>query len=282
MLLAIDHGHHAIAFDRHGDESAPPVVLLHGLSSARTTYARVVEHLQGAVAKGWVQVVNVDLRGHGESSHAPTIDAYDAASYADDVIALLEHIDAGAALLVGHSLGGVVATIIAQCRPDLVGGLLLEDPPMFEGDDERRASSPVASFFPLFVAAVRERQRRHAEVGEFADLLRATTPPDGLDARALGISRWDPATMEAAISGVVWRGFDPTASLACPVTVLRADPAAGAVFVAADDARFRAGNPHAEIVLIDGATHTIRDAATLPAYLRYLDDAILAFARSPR
>jgi pimeloyl-ACP methyl ester carboxylesterase len=283
MLLAIDHGHHAIAFDRHGDGPAPPVVLLHGLSSARTTYVGVVEHLlHGPVASGRVQVVNVDLRGHGESSHAPTLDAYDASSYADDVIAVLEHVDAGAALLVGHSLGGVVATVVAQRRPDLAGRLLLEDPPMFEGDDERRAASPVASFFPLFVAAIRELQRRHAEVAEFADLLRATTPPEALDARVLGISRWDPATMEAAIAGVVWRAFDPAAPLACPVTVLCADPAAGAVFVAADAVRFRSGNPQAEIVVIEGATHSIHDPSTLPVYLQHLDREILAFARSPR
>lgn len=283
MLLAIDHGHHAVAFDRHGDEGAPPVVLLHGLSSARTTYVAVVEHLiAGPVAGGRVQVVNVDLRGHGESSHAPTIDGYVAAGYADDVIAVLEHVDAGAALLVGHSLGGVVATAVAQRRPDLVRRLLLEDPPLFEGDDERRAGSPVASFFPMFVAAVRELQHRHADLTEFADLVRATTAPGALDARATGISRWDPATMEAAIAGVVWRGFVPTAPLACPVTVLRADPAAGAVFVAEDVGEFRSGNPQAEIVMIEGATHRIHDPATLPAYLQHLDRAVLAFAREPR
>jgi pimeloyl-ACP methyl ester carboxylesterase len=283
MLLALDHGHHAVAFDRHGDPTAPPVVLLHGLSSARTTYVAVVEHLVGGpVANGWVQVVNVDLRGHGESSHAPTIDAYDVGGYADDVTAVIEHVDAGAALLVGHSLGGVVATAVARRRPDLVRRLLLEDPPLFEGDDERRATSPVASLFPMFVAAVREYQQRQAEVAEYIDLLRPTTPSDSLEARAIGISRWDPTTMEAAVAGVVWRGFDPTAPLACPVTVLRADPACDAVFGEDDAVRFRAGNPQAEILLIEGAAHRIHDTATLPAYLQHLDHAVHAFARAPR
>jgi pimeloyl-ACP methyl ester carboxylesterase len=195
---------------------------------------------------------------------------------------VLEHVDAGAALIVGHSLGGVVATAVAQRRPDLVRRLLLEDPPLFEGDDARRATSPVASFFPRFVAAVRELQRRHADIADYADLMRVTTAPDALDARALAISRWDPATMEAAVAGVVWRGFDPTAPLACPVTVLRADPAAGAVFATDDAGRFRDGNPQAEIVMIEGASHTIHDAATLPAYLQHLDRAIRAFAGAPR
>ena len=282
MLLAIDHGHHAIAFDRHGDEHAPAVVLLHGLSSSRPTYDGVVEHLRAnAVAHGWVQVVNADLRGHGESSHAAP-GAYDAASYADDVIALLEHVDAGPVLLVGHSLGGVVATSVAQRRPDLVCRLLLEDPPLFEGDDERRAASPVASIFPLFVRAVRELRRRDADLGAYEALLRPATPPDVLPARALGISRWDPATMEAAIDGHVWRGFDPTVALACPVTVLRADPACGAVFAPHDEAPFRAGNPQAEVILIEGAAHSIHDTATLASYLHHLDLAVTAFTATRR
>lgn len=282
MLLAIDHGHHAIAFDRHGDEGAPPVVLLHGLSGARTTYAAVVGHLAGhAVHHGWVQVVNADLRGHGESSHAD-LDWYDAMGYAADVIALIEHLDAGPVLLVGHSLGGVVGTAVAQQRPDLVARLLLEDPPLFEGDDERRAASPVASFFPLFVAAVRDLQARHAPAEEFEALVRSTTSPEAVAARATGLSRWDPATMEAAVQGVTWRGFDPTLPLACPVTVLRADPALGAVFTEGDTAPFRAGNPQAEVVLIEGATHSIHDAATLASYLHHLDVAVTAFTARRR
>jgi pimeloyl-ACP methyl ester carboxylesterase len=282
MLLAIDHGHHAIAFDRYGDHSAPAVVLLHGLSGSRTTYAAVVDHLIAhAVDHGWVQVVNADLRGHGESSHTP-IAEYDAASYAADVVALIEHVDAGPVLLVGHSLGGVVATAVAQARPDLVSRLLLEDPPLFEGDDARRAASPVASFFPMFVAAVRELQQRDAELDEYEELLRPAAAPEQLAARALGISRWDPATMEAAIAGIVWQTFEPAAPLACPVTVLRADPALGAVFGPDDAAPFRAGNPQAEIVLIEGAAHSIHDPATLPSYLHHLDVAVTAFTASRR
>lgn len=276
MLLALDHGHHAIAFDRHGDPAAPPVVLLHGLSASRGTYGAVVDHLlDDTVAAGRVQVVNADLRGHGESGHVG-LDGYTAAAFAEDVAALIEHVDAGRALVVGHSLGGVVGTALAQSRPDLVARLLLEDPPLFEGDDARRAASPVASFFPLFVAAVRALQERHAPIEEYEDLVRATTSPEHVAERALGISRWDPATMEAAIDGVVWRGFDPTATLACPVTVLRADPALGAVFAPDDAASFCAGNPQCEVVLIEGSTHRIHDTPTLASYLHHLDVAVRA------
>lgn len=277
MLLAIDHGH-AIAFDRYGDERAPLLVLLHGLSGARSTYAAVVQHLvDGAVARGRLQVVNVDLRGHGESSHVEP-ERYDAASYASDIAAVIEHVDAGPALVVGHSLGGVVAAALAHARPTLVARLLLEDPPLFEGDDARRAASPVASFFPMFVAAVRGLQARGADQAEFEELVRPTaSDPDAVEARALGLTGWDPATMEAAVDGTVWRTFDPAASLACPVTVLRADPQLGAVFSAADEATWRAANPQSEVVMIEGATHSIHDTATRASYLHHLDIAVRGF-----
>lgn len=283
MLLALDHGHHSIAFDRHGDDTAPPVVLLHGLSSARSTYDAVLRHLlDTVVARGAAQVVNADLRGHGESGHVPH-DQYDAASYAADIAALVEHVDAGPALVIGHSLGGVVACALAANRPTLVARLLLEDPPLFEGDDARRSASPVAAFFPMFVAAIRDLQARAADPAEYEDLLRPTSSDEGaLAGRARAMTTWDPATMEAAIDGTVWRGFDPTAPLACPVTLLRADPACGAVFLPEDVAPWCDGNPQSEVVLIEGATHSIHDLLTLPAYLQHLDVAVRAFVEAPR
>jgi len=280
MLLAMDHGH-AVAFDRHGRDGAPAVVLLHGLSSSRATYDRVVRSLDEHVASGSIQVVNADLRGHGDSSHAPP-DRYDAASYAGDVAALIEHVDAGAVLVVGHSLGGVVACALAASHPRLVARLLLEDPPLFEGNDARRASSPVAAFFPVFVDSVRALQARHADLDEYEQLLRGTMAPDQVRSRAEALSRWDPATMEAAISGAMWRTFDPTAPLACPVTVLRADPAVGAVCSEADEAAFRVGNPQVGFVCVEGSSHRIHDEPTSSAYLYHLEAAVRPFASRPR
>jgi pimeloyl-ACP methyl ester carboxylesterase len=283
VLLAIDHGHHAIAFDRYGDEASPVMVLLHGLSGARTTYSAVVRHLlDGPVGAGRLQLVNADLRGHGESSHVERA-GYHAAAYADDVAALIEHVDAGPALVVGHSLGGVVACSLAARRPALVARLLLEDPPIFEGDDARRAASPVAAFFPMFVAAVRDLQQRGAPLEAYEELIApAATDPSGVPARARSLMGWDPATMEAAVDGTVWSTFDPMAPLACPVTLLRADPALGAVFVAGDEPLWCDANPQTHVVMIEGAAHGIHDTATLPSYLQHLDAAVTAFVKTPR
>ncbi len=261
-----------LAIDQYGYPAAPAVILLHGLSSNRITYDQVVHHLGVRyVDDAHLQVITVDLRGHGESSRA-TREAYDAASYAADVAALIEEVaPPGGAIIVGHSLGGVVGAHLAATRPELVQGLFLEDPPIYEDDAARRAVSPAASFFPKLIAAVRDLQGRDAPVEEYRPLAEAMVPPDEVEARCACLHQWDPATMEAAVEGIVWRGFDPDAALACPVTVVRADPAVGAVFEPGDADRFLRANPDAEVIMVPGSSHSVHASATLDAYLRELD-----------
>jgi hypothetical protein len=60
---------------------------------------------------------------------------------------------------------------------------------------------------------------------------------------------------------VFWNGFDPLAPLACPITLLRR-PQVGAVFQPGDAESPGAANPHADIIEVPGAGHTIHSAAT--------------------
>jgi pimeloyl-ACP methyl ester carboxylesterase len=259
-----------LAFDRNGPTDTTPVVLLHGLSSSRLAYATVVEHLsQASGGRPAVSTIAVDMRGHGQSART-SVSGYDAASYADDIIQLLNAMGCGPALIVGHSLGGVIAAEVARLMPSAVHGIFLEDPPLFEGDDARRAASPVASFFPIFVAEVRALQAAGAPPSAYAKFA-VDMPPADVEERCLTLSRWDPTTMEAAINGRVWQDFKPTAHLGVPTTLLRADPNVGAVFSAADEVPFLAANPHARVMMVEGAGHSIRSGATQAAYLAELD-----------
>lgn len=259
-----------IAFDRYGSRTAPALVLLHGLSGDRGNYAEVIDALGERIRSGALQVVAVDLRGHGESAWADP-QRYDAASYAQDIVALVDELGLGPVQLAGHSLGGVVAATVATARPDLVAALFLEDPPFFEGDEVRRSSSGVAAFFPMFVGAIRALQARDAPALEYEPVIAPMTLPDRLVRRASVMRHWDPATMDAAVSGLIWRFFDPLAVLPCRTTILRADPAAGAVFLPEDEVAFLQANPTAAVHLVPGATHTIAGGPTLGAYLGHLD-----------
>src|SRR2546422_6714962 len=101
-----------LAYDDSGGGPAP-IVLLHGLSSARSTWDALVQALAPHH-----RVVRVDHRGHGQSSHAPG--TYVLEHYSADAIALCESVVREPAVLVGHSLGGVVAAEVARVRPDIV------------------------------------------------------------------------------------------------------------------------------------------------------------------
>jgi pimeloyl-ACP methyl ester carboxylesterase len=258
-----------LALDCHGPRSGRCVVLLHGLSGSRLTYHAVIDHLVRTHGEG-IRIVAIDMRGHGESDRA-TLYTYDAASYATDIADAITQLTDRPALVVGHSLGGVVAASLALSHPDAVAGLFLEDPPLFEGDDARRNASPVAAFFPKLVAAVRDLQSHNAPPDAYLPLVRDTTPADEHTERCLTLSRWDPTAMEAAVNGIVWRNFDPLTPLPCPVTIVRADPACGAVFTPDDATTFRRHNPAAHVVEIRHAGHSIHATATLPAYLGELD-----------
>lgn len=68
-------------------------------------------------------VVSVDLRGHGQSPDAARPGRM--ADYVADVVALLEDLQSGPAILLGLSFGGMIAQNLAIARPDLVAGLIV-------------------------------------------------------------------------------------------------------------------------------------------------------------
>jgi len=95
------------------------VLLIHGMSSSRRTWWRVAPDLS---ALGW-DVVTVDLPGHGGRPIGST------RRLADLAADVAERHPSGATLVVGHSLGAIVALSLATRHPSYARGVLLEDPP---------------------------------------------------------------------------------------------------------------------------------------------------------
>lgn len=95
----------AVALDHELRGSGPSVVLMHGITEDRRTW----EPLVGDLATTH-QVLAVDLRGHGGS---PSTAPYDLEAMANDVNVLVERLGMAEPLVVGHSLGGMVATAYA-------------------------------------------------------------------------------------------------------------------------------------------------------------------------
>ncbi len=114
-----------IACDVIGD--GPLVVLSHGMGTWRRDY----RHLVPVLAEAGYRVVNVDMRGHGESSLGWTSVTGKAAisrtDVAGDLLGVIGHFG-GPAAIVGHSLSGGAATIAAAQAPELVSAIVEINP----------------------------------------------------------------------------------------------------------------------------------------------------------
>jgi len=126
-----------ISFREAGDPEGPAAVLLHGGASSGATWHR----LSAALAAAGHHVIAADLRGHGTSSRT---EQYPLTGFRDDILGLLEALHIESAALVGHSLGGYVAAVIAQQQPPRVTRLVLEEPglPGRDGTERHELSGP--------------------------------------------------------------------------------------------------------------------------------------------
>jgi pimeloyl-ACP methyl ester carboxylesterase len=103
-------------------DTGPPVVLLHGWTGSRRSFAPLLP-----LVSRRVRAVAVDLRGHGDADKPPT--GYELPTLAADVVAVLDELDVDRAVLVGASSGGYVAQQVAVSAPDRVAGLVLAGAP---------------------------------------------------------------------------------------------------------------------------------------------------------
>jgi pimeloyl-ACP methyl ester carboxylesterase len=133
QLVRLDDGEMYVAMD--GPPDAPVLLLIHGTAASTVSWDPVVPLLAGAFL-----VVRVDLLGCGRSSTATG--GYDVPAQARRTGAALDRLGVRRATVVGHSGGCMVATALAEQRPDLVAGVVLID--MGPTPDAKYPESPLA------------------------------------------------------------------------------------------------------------------------------------------
>lgn len=151
-----------LAHREHGPRDAPVLVLLHGMGAASdgSSWDPVLP-LLGTDHR----LIVPDLRGHGSS---PRPGHYTIDALAGDVARLLDRLGLTAVTAVGHSLGGLVAIVLAQTRPDLVSALVVEDSPAppppaappVDTSPPLRAGGPTQYDLDVRPALLRETDRR--------------------------------------------------------------------------------------------------------------------------
>ena len=102
-------------------EGGRPVLLVHGFTADSDEVAGVLQPLAEA---GW-HAVAPDLRGHGRSDRPTEAGAYSLEILAADVLALADWLGWDRFALLGHSMGGGIAQLIALEHPERLTGLVL-------------------------------------------------------------------------------------------------------------------------------------------------------------
>ncbi len=99
----------------------PPLVLLHGLTASGACWSPLARAFEDRF-----DVVMPDARGHGNS--AAPLHGYRYEDHAMDVIALIQHLGLVAPAVLGHSMGGMTAAVVASRIARDISGVILVDP----------------------------------------------------------------------------------------------------------------------------------------------------------
>lgn len=188
-----------------GEIDAPPVLLLHGWLDNAGSFAPMARCLPGR--RLWVP----DLPGHGRSGHRPPGTWYHFVDYVSDVLALARELGLETFDLIGHSMGGAIATLVAGAYPERIRRLVLIE-----------ALGPLAR--PAQACAADLRRAVDARLGLHDKQLKVHPDRDAartarMQANGLSAAAAD-ALIERALmpapGGYVWRS-DPRQTLPTPI-----------------------------------------------------------------
>lgn len=267
-------GHVAWTAEAPLDLPGTPVLLLHGVTDSGACWPGVVGHLTSPTASAR-PVVALDARGHGRSGLPD--EPFTIAALAHEAAAVLREVVGRPALVVGHSMGGLTAQALAAAHPDLVAGLVLEDPAWVRDRPTTASGAPawlagaLAEWSQLSETELTARSRAEQPgwpEAEHAPWARSATQ---VHPRLAEIpQRWTPEGRDDWVEAL--------ADVQAPVTLVTADTKRGALVDPGQVRRATAilgAAPEGLLthVHVAGAGHSVRRDAP-EAFLRALDDAV--------
>jgi pimeloyl-ACP methyl ester carboxylesterase len=254
-----------IAYDDTGG-TGPLVICVPGLGDMRQQYRLLAPKLAAA----GFRVVTMDLPGHGESS----VDwpAYSPAIVGADIVAMIHHLGARKAFIIGNSMAGGSAVWAAAEVPDYVAGIVMIDP--------FTRQIPTSSFLLAFLKVAMLRPWGPSFWSMYYGSLYKTAPPADLDSyrAALVANLKQPGRIEAT-KALIFASQAPCEaripSVHAPVLVVMgtkdsdfSDPAAEADWVAT--------HLHGKKLMVDGAghyPHVEYPDIVAPAVIEFINEA---------
>lgn len=241
-------------------DSGPRLLMLHGIGSRGVSWLPVVEQLSREF-----RVIAPDLRGHGESGEPES--GYQIANYANDFESLIAALEIDRPLIIGHSLGGLVAWKWASRHPSRAAGIVIEDAPLepSAGDD---------ALFDAWIALA------SLSPGEAAEKFRAEHPEwtdEDCRRRAQSITstHLNVFTESRAANLGGQARLAQIAKIESPMLLVYGDPAAGGMVSASDADAFLDVAHNGRAVHIAGGSHALHRDST-EAFLA----AVLPFLRA--
>jgi len=270
--MIIDNEGVSLHVAQDGNPDGPTVLMLHGITSNIDTWSWLLPHLAADY-----RVLRLDFRGHGQSGRAEG--TYDFPAYMSDAIAVCDQVAGGPCVIIGHSLGGGSAAAMAQQRPDLVRGLILEDPAIF-GAPEPGVDAPGSGLqeaFKMLRQMVPMMQQSGMTAEALAEML-VETPgttgaplgesmqPDALAAMASALMQLDATVLDPVLDASMTTAYNPHATIPVPGVVLAGDSAQPDTIVRAGEIALLAQHsPHIDVRVVAGAGHLIHDSLSFRA-----------------
>lgn len=225
---------------------SPTILFLHGLAGHGGEWNQVCEYLDDTIG-----VIAPDQRAHGESWDGADVEV-DRAAYVNDAVSLIEQFATGPVLVVGQSIGGVVATLVAASRPDLVDHVVLIEAgirPMAEADLEA-----LAKWLDRWPARFADED----EAARFFGCDKRSTPAwvEGLARTPSGLERrFDPEMMLRTMLALASTSrVAEWSELSAPTTLIRA---ADSVIADGEIEEMVAARSNTQVIEIEDSAHDV-------------------------
>jgi len=226
------------------------VVLQHGFSDFTGCWGP----LPGLLVERGYRVAMMDARGHGRS--AKPEDGYDLTTFTSDMMGMVDHLKLNQPVIVGHSMGGSMATRAAGSYPDLLRAAVLIDP-VFRDLDENQKLAIIETRRDAY------RALKRMSHGEILAETRRKHP------------EWDDVYIKAGALGKVYLSMDifqvyktfdvgwreDLANAICPLMLVTADPELGAIVLPETAEWITKKHKNVEVSHISGVGHNIHREA---------------------
>jgi pimeloyl-ACP methyl ester carboxylesterase len=247
----------------------PILLLIHGFTDNGLCWSRVARQLEANY-----DILMLDSRGHGLSGKPKK--GYSGNDLAADVAGVVEALSLGPVMILGHSVGAITAATVAARYPELVCGLMLEDP--IWRDREKGAGKKSAAMTKAIRQQIISQQQLSAQQIEASG--RENCPawdPDEFPAWVQAKQQVSPDVADT-LSSLTDNWREVAATLRCPTLLITGNPEKDVVVSPAIVAEAQLIVPRMQHVNLTQAGHNIRRESFQPylSAIRQFMDSLIA------